>query len=125
MPDSAPPSERRRAERYLVCFPAWVVRADGEERLALIRNLSVTGVLLLVRTRQLAVGDVLTLQLHIEDDAAVFRSASGEVVRIENIENEEGPWLRRTAVQFRDPLTMYEAQIEAFKERAHKFGVRS
>jgi hypothetical protein len=123
MTDSVPPSDRRSGERYLACFPASVIRPDGEARPSLIRDLSVSGVLLLVYTTKLQIGDRVQLHLYIMDDASTYREVAGSVVRLEKIAaDDSGPWLRRAAVQFDQNLTMYEADIEAFKERARLLG---
>jgi hypothetical protein len=126
MSDSTPPSERRAGERHLACFPAALERSDGAQRASVIRDLSEGGVLLLVRTTRIEVGEHVRLQLHIAEDAEVFRSATGRVVRIEEPSpGETGPWLRRVAVQFDEPLTMYAADVAAFRERAERLGLRS
>jgi hypothetical protein len=118
-----PPGDRRVGERYLACFPAAVVRPDGETRPSVIRDLSVSGVLLLVYTTKLQVGDEVKLHLYISDDPQAYRSAAGKVVRVEKRRPEDtGPWLRRVAVHFDQPLTVYEADIEAFAERAKLLG---
>jgi hypothetical protein len=124
MNDDDPPSERRAGERHLACFPASLERPDGEQRPSIIRDLSVSGVLLFVRTTKIAVGDRVKLQLFIADDTATYRGASGRVVRVEDLPpGEAGPWLRRVAVQFDDALTMYQSDIDAFRERAEKLGL--
>jgi len=124
MSDSVPPSNRRAGDRYLACFPAALERPDGEQRPSLIRDLSVSGALLLVRTTKIAVGDVVKLQLYIADDPKTFRAASARVVRVEELSaGDAGPWLRRVGVQFDDPLTMYQADIDAFRERAERLGL--
>ena len=118
-----PPGDRRVGERYLACFPAAIVRPDGETRPSVIRDLSVSGVLLLVYTTKLQVGDEVKLHLYIADNSDAYRSTSGRVVRVEKRRPEDtGPWLRRVAVKFDNPLTMYEADIAAFKERARLLG---
>ena len=124
MSDSEPPSERRAGERYLACFPAALFRPDGQERPSLIRDLSVGGVLLLVRTTKIAVGDHVKLALYITEDTTTHRDTAGRVLRVEELQPEEaGPWLRRVAVQFDVPLTMYEADIAAFVERSKRLGI--
>jgi hypothetical protein len=125
MSDSSPPSDRRSGERHLACFPAALERADGAQRASIIRDLSEGGVLLLVRTTRIEVGEHVRLQLHIAEDADVYRTAAGRVVRIEEPSGETGPWLRRVAVQFDEPLTMYAADVAAFRERAERLGLRS
>jgi hypothetical protein len=124
MGDSVPPSERRAGVRYLACFPAALVRPDGQERPSLIRDLSVGGVMLLVRTTKIAVGDHVKLALYITEDTNTHRDTEGQVVRVEELQLEEaGPWLRRVAVQFDAPLTMYAADIAAFMERSRRLGI--
>jgi len=125
MSDSAPPSERRVGERHLACFPAALERPDGEQRPSIIRDLSESGALLLVRTTKVAVGDEVKLQLYITDEASTFRPASGKVVRVEELApGDAGPWLRRVAVHFDQPLTMYAQEITAFRERAARLGLK-
>ncbi len=124
MSDSTAPPNRRTGERHLACFPASLERPDGEQRPSLIRDLSETGVLLLVRTTKIAVGDRVKLQLYITEDSETHRLAEGAVVRVEEVGvDEAGPWLRRVAVQFDAPLTVYAADIKAFRERAVRLGI--
>jgi hypothetical protein len=123
--DSVPPSERRIGERHLACFPAALERPDGEQRPSIIRDLSESGALLLVRTTKIAVGDEVKLQLFIADDATTFRPATGHVVRIEALApGDAGPWLRRVAVHFTEPLTMYAEEIRLFHDRAERLGLK-
>ena len=120
-----PPSDRRVGERYLACFPASVERPDGEQRPSIIRDLSESGALLLVRTTKIAVGDAIKLQLYITDDTTTFRVAQAKVVRVEELTpGDAGPWLRRVAVQFDAPISMYAADIAAFHERAKRLGLK-
>lgn len=125
MPDTAPPpSDRRSGERHLACFPAELRRPDGEQRPSIIRDLSESGVLLLVRTTKIGVGDRVRLQLYISEDNSTPRDASGQVVRVEELTpGDAGPWLRRVAVHFDQPLTMYAADIASFRERAQRLGL--
>jgi hypothetical protein len=125
MDEPVPPSDRRVGERHLACFPAALERPDGEHRPSVIRDLSESGALLLVRTSKIAVGDELKLQLFIAEDASLSRPAVGHVVRIEEITpGDAGPWLLRVAVQFTEPLTMYADEIKLFRERADRLGFR-
>jgi len=118
MADSVPPSERRTGNRYLACYPASIVRGDGQERQSLIRDISVSGVLLLVNTSSLKPGDAVQLRLFITDDFTTFRPAGGRVVRIEDLPEGSLPWTHRVAVQFDELLVGYSAEIDAFKERS-------
>ncbi|HEY3817568.1 MAG TPA: PilZ domain-containing protein [Polyangiaceae bacterium] len=125
MSDSEPPSNRRTGERHLACFPASLERPDGEQRPSIIRDLSASGALLLVRTTKIAVGDAIKLQLYITDDPTTFRLATAKVVRVEDlVPGDAGPWLRRVGVQFDEPISMYAADIAAFHERALRLGLK-
>jgi hypothetical protein len=126
MGDSAPPpSDRRNDERFLACHPASLERADGEERAALIHDLSESGVLLFVRTSKMTVNDKVKLSLYLSDDAELVRSAHGKVVRVEAMDPANaGPWFLRVAVQFDEPLPVDAEDVSAFKERARRLGIR-
>ncbi|MGH7438471.1 MAG: PilZ domain-containing protein [Polyangiaceae bacterium] len=135
MTDStAPPSDRRAGERHFACFPASLERPDGEQRPSLIRDLSETGVLLLVRTTKIAVGDKVKLQLYVTEEprepresgeSADPRLAEGQVVRVEEVDpGDAGPWLRKVAVQFTGSITVTAEDIATFKERAMRLGIK-
>jgi hypothetical protein len=125
MDEPEPPSDRRAGDRHLACFPAALHRPDGEQRPSIIRDLSESGALLLVRTTKISVGDRVKLELYIADDVSTFREAQGQVVRVEHLApGDAGPWLRRAAVHFDEPLTMYAEEIRSFQERAERLGLR-
>ena len=99
-------------------------RPDGQQRPALVHDLSESGALLLVRTTKISVDDQITLHLHISDDAKRSRIAQGRVVRVEEVgPGDSGPWLRRVGVRFDRPLEMHETEIEAFRKRAERLGL--
>jgi hypothetical protein len=117
------PSNRRQSERYLACFPATLQGSDGEKRPSLIRDLSETGVLLLVPPSRLAVGDTVNLQLYIADDGT-HRATAGRVVRIEQVSPDDaGPWRLRVAIEFHAPITMYADELASFRRRAQRLGL--
>ena len=126
MTDStAPPSNRRAGERHFACFPASLERPDGEQRPSLIRDLSETGVLLLVRTTKIAVGDKVKLQLYVTEESDAPRLAEGQVVRVEEVDpGDAGPWLRKVAVHFVGAISVTAADIATFKERAVRLGIK-
>lgn len=116
-------SNRRTSERYLACFPASLQGPDGEKQPSLIRDLSETGVLLLVPTSRITVGDGVNLELYIADDGS-HRPVAGKVVRIEDLSaHDTGPWRARVAIEFHAPLTMYADDIASFRKRAQKLGI--
>jgi hypothetical protein len=126
MGDSVPPpSDRRSDVRFLACYPAAVERPDGEERPALIHDLSESGVMLYVRTTKLGVGDKVRLSLFLSEDTEQTRAATGRVVRVEEMTpSSEGPWLLRAAVQFDEPIPVRAGDVAAFRERAQRFGMQ-
>jgi hypothetical protein len=122
-PSEPPSSDRRAAERHLACFPASVERPDGEMRTSIIRDLSVSGALLLVRT-ELDVGQAVKLTLHISEDLAQAREARGTIVRVVPLADDEiGLWVRKVAVKFDEALTIYEKEIDSLRERQARLGL--
>ena len=78
-----------------------------------------------MRTTKVTVGDEVKLQLYITEDASTFRPATAHVVRVESLPpGDAGPWLRRVAVHFTEPLTMYAEEIRLFRERAERLGLK-
>jgi hypothetical protein len=120
-----PPStdERRSEERHLACFPAHIQRPGGSTRMALIRDLSVTGALLLTRA-QLQVGEAVRLSLYLSDDATEARPVTARVVRFENRTADRAEvWHHSAAVRFDEPLRDCEAEIKSLAEKQAALGV--
>jgi hypothetical protein len=121
---SLDPLDRRLETRHLACFPASIERVDGEQRAAIIRDLSESGVLLLIRSTKIDVGDRVQLQLYLTEEGETHRPASGSVVRVEELSPAAaGPWMLRVAVRFDEPLPVEPADIAAFHERAARLGL--
>ncbi len=115
--DDAPtPSERRGDPRHLACFPAQLEIGEGVQRTALIRDLSVSGALLLTRAK-LEVGDAVRLSLYLRDgEPPHFTTA--RVVRHERRSIEMAhPWTKAVAVQFDQPITELEPEAKALAAR--------
>jgi len=123
--DTPPPSSNRRAgDRYVACALASLERPDGEQRSALIHDLSESGALLLVRTTHISVNDQVIVHLPVNESGQIPRILHGTVVRVEQLSaGDAGPWLRRVAVRFDEPLHMYAAEIEGFRRRAQRLGI--
>jgi hypothetical protein len=110
------PSERRGDTRHFACFPAHVETATGVARSALIRDLSVSGALLLTRAR-LGVGDTVKLSLYLREGAEPF-AVTARVVREETRSNEMvHPWTKSVAVQFEAPIPELEGEAKALADR--------
>ena len=122
MTDDAPPRERRRATRHIACFPAHIDVKEGAH-VALIRNLSVTGALVLV-SAEVQQDARVELSLYIVG-AEMPSLAPGRVVRCEPREREAGDtaeWPFVLAIQFDSPLAHLEDEIAAIvaKEAARR-----
>lgn len=121
--EDIPPSDRRVDERHFACFPAHVKRPGGSTRMALIRDLSVSGALLLTREK-LAVGDPIELLLYLTEDMDQPRRVNASIVRVEA---RDGPraeiWHHSTAVHFDEPLVDCQAEIEALAAHQAALGV--
>jgi hypothetical protein len=115
--DSAPSSDRRAGARHLACFAAEIQaeRWNGA-RTAVIRDLSVTGALLLTGAK-VELGDQVTLNLYILGDETMH-TVTGKVVRKERRDpTTAGLWPFSVGVQFDAALTELEEQIKAVAAR--------
>ena len=110
------PSERRGDARHFACFPAHLETGEGVQRTALIRDLSVSGALLLTRAK-LAIGDSVRLSLYLKEGMEpVF--TKGRVVREERRSMDLAhPWTKAVAVQFEVPMPELEAEAMALADR--------
>jgi hypothetical protein len=115
--------ERRTEERHFACFPAHVQRPSGSTRMALIRDLSVSGALLLTRAR-LEVGEEIRLSLYLSESDTDARLAAARVLRTEpRAAHRAEVWHHTVAVQFLEPLLDCEAEIKAIAERQAAIGL--
>jgi hypothetical protein len=110
-------SDRRGDPRHLACFPAHVEVGDnGVARTALIRDLSVSGALLLTRAK-VKVGDVVKLSLYLKEGLDPVL-VSSRVVREERRSGElVHPWTKAVAVQFETAMPEVEAEAKALADR--------
>jgi hypothetical protein len=121
--DKRSTTDRRTDERHFACFPAHIQRTGGSTRMALIRDLSVSGALLLTREK-LAVGDAITLSLYLRDDMSQARRVGATVVRVDAREGGRAEvWHWSVAVQLADALTDCEAEIKEIADRQEELGV--
>lgn len=115
--DAGPPSDRRAGTRHLACFAAEIQmeRWNGA-RTAVIRDLSVTGALLLTGAK-VQVGDQVALNLYIVGDDAMH-TVNGKIVRCERRDpTTAGLWPYSVGVQFDEPLHELEEQIKEVAAR--------
>lgn len=102
--------ERRRAERHTLWIPVQVESGGDVRMLAVSRNISWSGVLVIVGA-SLDVGECvqLTVQVPGTDD----REISGEIVRCEvNEEDPDGLWRYRLAIRFEEEVPDLEPIFE-------------
>ena len=114
--DGEDDDDRRRDFRHLACFPAHLHAGVGIARSALIRDLSVSGALLLTRAR-FSVGDPIELSLYLDDQPEAHKVAA-HVVRVERRTGHRAhPWTMSLGVRFDVALTALEPQVKALADR--------
>jgi hypothetical protein len=115
--------ERREGTRHIACFPAHIQRTTGSARTAVIRDLSVSGVLLLTRAN-LEVGEDIQLNLYLSESDSEARVATGRVVRVETRTLDRAEvWPYGVAVQLDEPLHDCEAEIRDLEARQGALGL--
>ena len=92
-----PSNERRSAARREVAVAATLERADGQQRLSLVCDISETGARLLVASRKVAVGEKVYLSLLFADGAST--AVDARLLRVQAAEGA-GPWKTEIAVRF-------------------------
>lgn len=126
--DLPPPSasDRRIALRHQAFFPAEVDVGTGGKRTAMVRDLSVTGVLMLTVAR-VNIGDDIILHLYLTGDPNKPREVKGRVVRDERRSVEVSDmWPYAVAVQFDEPFPENELEdVRMLAEKqAQRIGVK-
>ena len=137
--DDDAPRERRRATRHMACFPAHIDVREGAH-VALIRNLSVTGALVLVSgevqadarvelSLYLIGAEVPTLApgrvVRCERRDASGEVGEGEVATRDGAEGKSGAeWPFVLAIEFDSPIANLEDEIAALaaKDAAREEG---
>lgn len=105
-------SNRRNTDRAIACYPAQISAGDSSA-LALIRDISVTGALLFVRSEQ-QVGSTVALELFILPDPNEALRVSGRVVRSTlRSPRDRGVWNYAAAIEFSEPLHHASETIQA------------
>ncbi len=111
-------SDRRVALRIQAFFPAEVDLGTGVKKTAMVRDLSVTGVLMLTVAR-VNIGDEITLYLYLTGDPNQAREVKGRVVRDERRSVEVSDmWPYAAAVHFNEPFP--ERELEDVRLLADK-----
>ena len=93
-------ADRRAEARRKVSVAASIVRADGKQRLSLVRDLSASGARMLVATRKVTPGETIRLTIHV--DTGVEHATTARTLRV--AEAEAGIWKCEIAVAFDERL---------------------
>jgi len=107
--------ERRAAKRHALWIPVQMEAQGDVQMLAVSRNISMSGVLVIVGA-SLEVGErvELTLQVPGEDD----RKLGGEIVRMQvNEEDPDGLWRHKLAVAFDEDVADLEPAFERLEKK--------
>jgi hypothetical protein len=123
--ESTDQQERRTASRHLACFPA-NIQGDDEKQgnIALIRDVSVTGALLLTR-ESFEVGDTIQLSLYLsEEGKATPHEVTAVVVRSDRqLPDRADVWPFSAAVTFDSPQEHLEARFKQVEAHQKKLGL--
>jgi len=120
---SDPNSERRAGERHLACFPAYLEPESREPRLALIRDISTTGALLLTQTAHQP-DEKLALKLYVDGDPNKPRVVRAKVIRFSRCSFDRADvWPYNIAVQFEESLGDLQQQVEALAAKQRELGL--
>jgi len=106
--------ERRRRERHYVYLAAELVVEDATPRVAITKDISEIGLLLLARA-ELAPEQEVDLKIYLPDKDLRTAVVRGRVVRVEELaEEEQGIWRDRIAFEFDEPQPELATEFERF-----------
>ncbi|MCB9596144.1 MAG: PilZ domain-containing protein [Sandaracinaceae bacterium] len=106
--------ERRSAKRHALWVPVELKQGEDVYMLAISRNISLTGVLVVVGA-QLEAGERVELTLTVPSSEP--RTAAGEIVRVQvNEEDPDGLWKYLLAVRFDEPVPELEDALEKLEQ---------
>jgi PilZ domain len=111
----SPPNERRNQSRHVTCVPTGV-ESHEKERVALIRDASATGALLLTRS-QFPLHEQLKLSIQIENGVKPIE-VDAKVVRVERL--KDGFWSWGIGVEFTPARTDLEPTFKTLSARQEK-----
>lgn len=108
--------ERRKGERFALWFPMKLDSDDAQVGVAVSRNVSDRGVLM-ATADDLTVGSTVNVTFQPARDAEE-RTVEGVIVRCEeNVDDRDGLWPYRVAVQFDEPLTELQTELKTLLEQ--------
>jgi hypothetical protein len=110
-------TERRRATRHNAYLAAEVVVESGSARIAITKDISDSGLLLLTRAT-LTEGQPVRLRIYRPGDDDRPLELSGRVVRREPLSRQEiGTWREKVAFAFDQPQAELAAEFAALVEK--------
>lgn len=122
--DSPPPgaaAERRREERVSAAV-ATVLEVKGEDRSALLRDLSVTGAMCLTRAR-LSPGEAVRIRVYTKSDMSDPLLLDGKVARAVPWDDGGSFWPFCIGLSFDEPATAHVGRIREIAERQAALGL--
>ena len=109
--------ERRGSQRHNASFAGEIETPEGQQKIAITRDVSANGLLLLTRTQQLTVGEAVKLRVMFEHQEV---HVSGRVVRQEPLGVEESTlWRTKVAITL-DPSPEFEGLMASFEKSRPK-----
>ena len=110
-------TERRRATRHQAYLAAEVVVESGSARIAITKDISDSGLLLLTRA-SLTEGQPVILRIYRPNEDDLPLALSGRVVRREQLSRQElGTWREKVAFAFDKPQPELAAEFAALAEK--------
>ena len=108
--------ERRQARRYALWIPVQVQAGDDVQMLAVSKNISWGGVLVIAGA-SLEAGERVHMTLQVPGEDA--RELAVEIIRVEpNEEDPDGLWRYRLAVRFDETVSDLEPAFERLEGKA-------
>ena len=125
MSDESEDSDRRIRDRCLVCVTAEVRAPEADQQVAVIHDMSESGVYLHTQG-PLPEGEAVALTIRLTGDPdGPTAETTGVVVRVDTLPHERADfWTHGIAIRFESPLTHLEKEIEALAERLQQAGIK-
>ncbi len=122
--DSQPPADdaNRRREERLAALVVAVLEVRGEDRSALLRDLSSSGAMCLTRAR-LEPGQAVRLRIHTHDDLANPMILDGEVARAARWADGGAFWPYTVGIRFTSPAPEHLDRIREIADRQIAQGI--
>ncbi len=115
--------ERRLQNRELTCIPAYLDGTGDGKHLGLIRDISMSGALVLTRS-EIKVGEALRLCLYLGAQGEPAKEVDARVARVERAAPKQADmWPWRVGVEFTSSVEPHADAIAQIAERLKASGV--